>query len=398
MAAPARPAAARPQLRKLYGQLVASLVRPPRAEYALSDLDAAAIGAGAGVPPRVRRTDFEVVSGSGARLRCSKWATARARPSAVVIYCHANSSSRVGVVRSAVLATVASIDATLVAFDFAGCGQSEGDYVTLGIHEQADVHAVIRSVVAADAGARIVLWGRSMGAVAAALCCDAYGEPSVVGLVLDSPFYSMKRIVDGVSKQIAPRAPHCLVACLVCALRRSARDKCGVDVFRVDTAAAAARADRPALIIGGQFDTLSPPASHAVPLSEEWGRRPRVGVAATRSLAELVLFDGDHNSVRPVWVYDTTRRFLRDALAAAPAAPAALPPPSGAPQPRPAPPERPLPAGWAAARDAQSGDEYYFRAHETTWLRPRDDPPGKHQRRNAEPTDAFVPKGRPPAS
>jgi fermentation-respiration switch protein FrsA (DUF1100 family) len=31
----------------------------------------------------------------------------------------------------------------LLAFDFAGCGQSEGQYVTLGYNEKEDVYSVI---------------------------------------------------------------------------------------------------------------------------------------------------------------------------------------------------------------------------------------------------------------
>jgi alpha/beta superfamily hydrolase len=31
----------------------------------------------------------------------------------------------------------------MVAFDFSGCGKSEGEYVSLGVHEVADLFAVL---------------------------------------------------------------------------------------------------------------------------------------------------------------------------------------------------------------------------------------------------------------
>ena len=34
----------------------------------------------------------------------------------------------------------------LVTFDFAGCGNSEGEYVSLGINERTDLEAVIKYI------------------------------------------------------------------------------------------------------------------------------------------------------------------------------------------------------------------------------------------------------------
>ena len=89
----------------------------------------------------LEREDFEVVSSRGEALRCSRW-----RPSKPtdrhVLYLHSNSSCRLAAVRSPLLATAASVGATLVAFDFAGCGVSDGDHVTLGLDERDQVAKV----------------------------------------------------------------------------------------------------------------------------------------------------------------------------------------------------------------------------------------------------------------
>ena len=80
----------------------------------------------------------------------------------------------------------------LVSFDFSGCGNSEGAFITLGWKEQEDLHAVL-TYVKEQGYSKAILWGRSMGAATALL----YGkEPPVpiVGLILDSSFACFKDV------------------------------------------------------------------------------------------------------------------------------------------------------------------------------------------------------------
>ena len=50
-------------------------------------------------------------------------------------------------------------------FDFMGCGNTEEDYVTLGMKEKDDLHKVIIEALKLKNYKNIVLWGRSMGGV-----------------------------------------------------------------------------------------------------------------------------------------------------------------------------------------------------------------------------------------
>ena len=85
------------------------------------------------------REDSQLTNARGLRLECSMWHRARLPEGGApcVLYLHGNASCRAEALQviSAVLATGAS----LFAFDFAGCGQSEGEYISLGWHEQDDV-------------------------------------------------------------------------------------------------------------------------------------------------------------------------------------------------------------------------------------------------------------------
>jgi alpha-beta hydrolase superfamily lysophospholipase len=83
----------------------------------------------------------------------------------------------------------------LCVFDFSGCGNSEGDWVTLGMKEDKDLKAVIEYIYENKRVSSIVLWGRSMGAVTA-LHYVAENDGTVNAMVLDSGFSSMKLVVD----------------------------------------------------------------------------------------------------------------------------------------------------------------------------------------------------------
>lgn len=57
----------------------------------------------------------------------------------------------------------------LCSFDFSGSGRSEGDLTTYGLNEKNDLLAVLQHLEMTEKYERIVLWGRSMGAVAVIL-------------------------------------------------------------------------------------------------------------------------------------------------------------------------------------------------------------------------------------
>lgn len=87
---------------------------------------------------------------------------------------------------------------SLFALDFAGAGHSEGDYISLGFHEQNDVEAVVEYLLHTQKISSICLWGRSMGAATSVLFAARNRYPELVCLVLDSPFASLKEIATEV--------------------------------------------------------------------------------------------------------------------------------------------------------------------------------------------------------
>lgn len=99
-----------------------------------------------------------------------------------------------------------SLGVNLCIFDFAGYGNSEGTFVSLGSKEIWDIECVIEHLKEHYRQKKFILWGRSMGAVAALLYLavkslgvgDGVGEGkgmsrenAVIGGVYDSPFHSL---------------------------------------------------------------------------------------------------------------------------------------------------------------------------------------------------------------
>ena len=113
-----------------YQTLWKAIIRPPRMTYTNDDL---------GNPYfkyRNRlyfRRDFELLNNQGHILKCSFVEPTKehrkTRDMPVVIYLHGNSSSRLEGLK--MLTVVLRHDINLFALDFAGSGQSEGEYISL---------------------------------------------------------------------------------------------------------------------------------------------------------------------------------------------------------------------------------------------------------------------------
>jgi len=144
------------------------------------------------------RSDFHVLNGRGLRLKGSLFRSARSRPLCVV-YCHGNCGNRLDAME--VLEAVLPLQVSFCAFDFSGAGHSEGRYVSFGYYEQEDLTSIL-SYLRSQGLPEAILWGRSMGAVAALLyTCSHEGIRAVVA---DSPFASLKELLRDVINSYVP--------------------------------------------------------------------------------------------------------------------------------------------------------------------------------------------------
>lgn len=196
------------------------MLRPQRPPYSLLDLG-----------PRYftlldciyLRTDFHLLNPRGLKLKCSFFQST-AGSETCVVYCHGNCGNRLDAME--VLELVLSLGMSVCAFDFSGSGQSEGEYVSFAYYEREDIGAVVDHLRRARGVSEVVLWGRSMGAVAAILY--ASGRSDIKAVVADSPFVSMQALlVDIINSYI--RLPDFLSSFLISRLQAAVQQQAGFD-------------------------------------------------------------------------------------------------------------------------------------------------------------------------
>lgn len=281
-----------------YEDLWKSIIRPPREEYdlaALGPVDFTLRGL------LYKRTDLELTNDRGLTLQCSHFEPIPAqRPCPelpCVIYLHANCSSRVEALMT--LSPLLPAGITVFAFDFAGCGMSAGEYVSLGWFEREDLACVVEYLRRTGKVSCIGLWGRSMGAVTALL--HAHRDHSIAGLVLDSPFSSLYQLAEELASAYAT-VPNFVLSTARGLLRKTIQEKAHFDIKDLSPLDHAADTFMPALFGVAKQDAFIAP-SHSEALYAQYGGEKH-----------LVRFEGDHNTQRPASFLDTAGTFFYNAL------------------------------------------------------------------------------------
>jgi pimeloyl-ACP methyl ester carboxylesterase len=198
-----------------------------------------------------------------------------------VVLVHGLNRSRIEMVRKTPFLNRKGWNALL--FDLRHHGESGGTVSSFGHFEKQDVQAAVQLARARSSGP-VVLWGVSLGGAAATLA--AAEDPSVVALICDSSYRSLRDTVDHHMTlarswrwwmRLVPRWP--VGAEVLYWIGRRG----GFDVDAVDVRAAAARlAGRPALFVCNSGDKRMP-AEIAFDLKAAAGDHARVLVVPGNS-------------------------------------------------------------------------------------------------------------------
>ncbi|KAK4439505.1 hypothetical protein Salat_0285400 [Sesamum alatum] len=280
-------------------QFINFVIRPPRADYNpdhyLWEKDFTLAGR------KYKREDVELRNERGHTLRCSHYVPSELpddSPLPCVIYCHGNSGCRADANEAAVVLLPSNI--TVFTLDFSGSGLSDGDYVSLGWHEKNDLKAVLSYLRSNPKVSRIGLWGRSMGAVTSLL----YGaeDPSIAGMVLDSAFSNLFNLMLELADVYKIRLPKFTVKMALQYMRRVIQKRAKFDITRLDCIQVAPKTFIPALFGHAKDDKFI---------------QPRHSDAIFKSYAgdkNIIKFEGDHNSSRPQFYYDSVSIFFYNVL------------------------------------------------------------------------------------
>ncbi|CAL0325836.1 unnamed protein product [Lupinus luteus] len=280
-------------------QLVNFIIRPPRAEYdPKSDLlDQEFMLRG----KWYQRKDIEIKNNRGDVLQCSHYMpiiSPEGKPLPCVIYCHGNSGCRADASEAAIILLPSNI--TVFTLDFSGSGISGGEHVTLGWNEKDDLRAVVNYLRDDGNVSLIGLWGRSMGAVTSLM----YGaeDPSIAGIVLDSPFSDLVDLMMELVDTYKVRLPKFTVKFAIQYMRRAIQKKAKFDISSLNTIKVAKSCFVPALLGHAIDDDFINP-HHSDRIFE-----------AYMGDKNIIKFEGDHNSPRPQFYFDSINIFFHNVL------------------------------------------------------------------------------------
>jgi len=211
----------------------------------------------------------------------------------VVIYLHGNSSSRIEGLKNAPELLKKGINVCM--FDFSGCGQSEGDYISLGWFERDDVKIVVDFLEKIPGVGNIGLWGRSMGAATTMLY--AYSDKRIKAICMDSPFGDFKLL----AKELCLRhvtLPDIVINTVMNIVKKTVKDKNGLEIDKLQPHLYASKTKTPAFFVHAVNDELIN-LEQTIKLYENYGGEKSLNVV-----------EGGHNSTRQKHILEKIAKFF----------------------------------------------------------------------------------------
>ena len=215
-----------------------------------------------------------------------------------VIYCHGNCGSRCDALDAVQILLPYNI--TVLAFDFSGSGLSEGDYVSLGFFEKQDLASIVEHLWDSKQVSRIGLWGRSMGAATSVMYSNL--DHTIAGIVVDSPFTSLEDIMTELVLAHQSWVPKKAIKLGINVMRKSILNRAQFDIRKNSPIEYAKNCYVPALFAHAEGDDFIK-IHHSERLYEVYSGDKN-----------MIRFEGDHNSERPEFFYDSVTIFFVNVL------------------------------------------------------------------------------------
>ena len=192
---------------------------------------------------------------------------------------------------------------SVFAFDMAGSGMSQGEYVSLGFYERDDLAAVVAHLRDQGNVSTLGLWGRSMGAATALM--HGHRDPSIAGMVVDSAFSSLEKLAEELvdcARQQGHTIPGFVVSIAMSSIKGSVREKAKFEISDLTPIENADSCFIPALFAHATGDEFIQPR-HSDEIHAKY--------AGDKNLVKL---DGDHNTPRPQYFLNSAGIFLSQTL------------------------------------------------------------------------------------
>lgn len=162
---------------------------------------------------------------------------------------------------------------------------------------------VIAHLRATNVVSTIALWGRSMGAATALMHGDR--DPSIACMILDSPFSDLTTLAEEMvekGKEQGINVPSFVTSIALRMIRGSVKKQAGVDIKDIAPISHADKCFIPALFVAGEHDDF---------INKRHSERIHAAYAGDKN---MIVVEGDHNSPRPKFMFDSVSIFLQTCL------------------------------------------------------------------------------------
>ena len=248
------------------------------------------------------RTDYDILDFQGNILKLSFIEPDNDnRPSDImpcVIYLHENSGSRVQGLAMKLHLLKRNIN--ICAFDFAGSGQSEGKYISLGYHEKNQVRNVVDFIERLPGVGNIGIWGRSMGAATTLLYTPT--DKRIKCIVVDSPFSDFRKLAKEICQNNVT-VPGLLIEGAISIIGSTVYNKNGMDINDIKPINTVKNCHVPVIFIHAEDDTFVK-YKHSEKLFENYAG----------NIKKLKGVSGGHNGSRPRILLEEVGEFFADYL------------------------------------------------------------------------------------
>lgn len=279
-----------------YETLWKSIIRPPRDNYSEKDLGPKSFVC---KKKNYTRKDFNILGRNGNILKCTFFEMDEIDREVlslpVIIFLHGNAGSRIDALKY--IRIILENHINLFCFDFAGCGLSEGEYISLGYYEKEDLKIVVDFVSKLPNVSSIGLWGHSMGASTAILY--ASNDKRISCVCADSAFSDFNILAkEMVDKQF--KLPNFIFSTAISFLRNTIINKNGLDINNLKPINEVKKITMPIIFVHGVKDTLIQ-MQHSVLLFEN----------CNASNKFVKFFEGGHNTKRDKLIVQKIIEFFK---------------------------------------------------------------------------------------
>ena len=279
-----------------YESLWKAIIRPPKEKYNESELGEKTFYY---LNKKILRTDYNILVTRGNIIKSSFFQCLNDEEKIslpVVIYLHGNCSSRLEGL--CLLPYLINENINLFVYDFAGCGLSDGEYISLGYHEKNDLKIIINFLEKFPHVKKIGLWGHSMGAATGIMYTPL--DNRIKCLCSDSSFSEFSVLAKELAKKKI-KLPDIILDGALKLLKITIKNKNDMDISEINPLDDVKKINVPIIFVHALNDNLIH-LEHSLKLFEN--------CPVNKEQKFILISEGGHNNMRPKFLIKKICRFF----------------------------------------------------------------------------------------